>query len=79
VFKRCDRIRRGKEVSTVPLKAAGEVSSDRSGPAEAAQKREMKDRVLDVIRSLPETERIAMLKFGIDDIRDLWQPPYVPS
>ena len=66
VFKRCDRIRRGKEVSTVPLKAAGEVSSDTSGPAQAAQKREMKDRVLDVIRSLPETERTATTLFYIN-------------
>lgn len=24
-------------------------------------------------------ERIAMLKFGIDDIRKLWKPPYVPG
>jgi len=24
-------------------------------------------------------ERLAMLKFGIDDIRTLWQPPYVPE
>lgn len=24
-------------------------------------------------------ERIAMLKYGIDDIRDLWKPPYVGS
>ncbi len=24
-------------------------------------------------------ERLAMLKYGIDDIRKLWQPPYVPK
>jgi RNA polymerase sigma factor (sigma-70 family) len=24
-------------------------------------------------------ERLAMLRFGIDDIRQLWQPPYVPG
>ena len=24
-------------------------------------------------------DRLAMLKFGIDDIRKLWQPPYVPG
>ena len=24
-------------------------------------------------------DRLAMLKFGIDDIRDLWQPPYIPG
>lgn len=24
-------------------------------------------------------ERLAMLKYGIDDIRKLWQPPYVPA
>ena len=24
-------------------------------------------------------ERMAMLKFGIDDVRKLWQPPYVPD
>ena len=80
VFKRCDRIRRGKEVSTVPLKAAGEVSSDTSGPAQAAQKREMKDRVLDVIRSLPETERTATTLFYIngysqDEVADFLEVP----
>ena len=66
VFKRCDRIRRGKQVATVPLEAAGEVSSGTSSPAETAQKREMKDRVLDVIRSLPETERTATTLFYIN-------------
>ena len=24
-------------------------------------------------------ERLAMLKYGINDIRKLWQPPYVPE
>ena len=24
-------------------------------------------------------ERLAMLKYDIDDIRELWQPPYVPK
>ena len=24
-------------------------------------------------------DRLAMLKYGIDDIRKLWQPPYVPD
>jgi phenylalanyl-tRNA synthetase alpha chain len=24
-------------------------------------------------------ERMAMLKYGIDDIRKLWAPPYVPE
>lgn len=24
-------------------------------------------------------ERLAMIKFGIDDIRSLWQPPYIPE
>ena len=24
-------------------------------------------------------DRLAMLKYGIDDIRKLWQPPYVPG
>ena len=23
-------------------------------------------------------ERLAMLKLGLDDIRELWEPPYVP-
>ena len=24
-------------------------------------------------------ERLAMLRFDIDDVRKLWQPPYVPG
>ena len=24
-------------------------------------------------------DRLAMLRFGLDDVRQLWQPPHVPS
>jgi len=66
VFKHCDRLTRRKRVATVPLEAAAAVASGESGPAEAAEKREMKDRVLAAIRALPEHQRMVTTLFYID-------------
>lgn len=66
VFKHCDRSARRKRVPTAPLEAAAGVASMEPGPAEAAEKREMKNKVLEAIRSLPKNERVVTTLFYID-------------
>ena len=56
VFKHCDRQRRRKEIPAVLLDAAAAVASANPGPAERAEDREMRDKVLAAIRSLPEQQ-----------------------
>ncbi|MHC4591885.1 MAG: RNA polymerase sigma factor [Planctomycetota bacterium] len=66
VLKHCDRLTRRRRGRTTPLESAHGVSSDCSGPPEAAERREMADRVLDAIRTLPEHERMATTLFYIN-------------
>ena len=66
VFKYCDRLIRGKRISTVPLETAGEIVSDVPRPDEIVEKREMRDQVMEMIRSLPENERMVTTLFYID-------------
>ena len=66
VFKHCDRLTRRKRVATAPLVAASGVPSGKPGPAEAAERRELHDKVLAAIRALPEHERMATTLFYID-------------
>lgn len=66
VFKHCDRLTRGKRVSTVPLQAAAEMASRDPDPAEVVEKREIKDKVLDAIHALPENERMVTTLFYIN-------------
>ena len=65
-FKHCDRMTRGRCVPTGPLDAGATVASQAAGPAEAAERHEMKDAVLEAIRSLPEGERTATTLFYIN-------------
>jgi RNA polymerase sigma factor (sigma-70 family) len=65
-FKYCDRIARGRRVATVSLDGLGEVSSKRPGPEEIVERREESDRVLQMIGSLPQGQRIATTLFYID-------------
>lgn len=51
------RLIRNKRVPTVPLEDAVELASTGPDPAQIAEKREMRDRVLAAIRDLPEHER----------------------
>ncbi len=66
VFKRCDRITRRKRAPTVPMTAAAGAASAERDPAQAAEEREMKDKVLEAIRALPEHERAATTLFYIN-------------
>ncbi len=66
VFKYCDRRTRRKGLPTVPLQSVGPMQSDRPGPLEKAQKREMAEKVLQAIRALPEKERTVTTLYYIN-------------
>ncbi len=66
VFKQCDRLTRGKRISTASLEAVVETVSKDPGPDELIEEREIKDRVLEAIRALPEDERIVTTLFYIN-------------
>ena len=66
IFKHCDRLTRGKRISTVPIEAAVEMASPEKGPAEIAEAQEMKDAVLQAIAVLPEKERMVTTLFYIN-------------
>jgi RNA polymerase sigma factor (sigma-70 family) len=67
VFTQCSRLTRGKRVETVALDAAGEVAAREPEPLAAYEKREERQRVLEVIRDLPDNERIATALFYVGD------------
>jgi RNA polymerase sigma factor (sigma-70 family) len=80
VFKHCDRLTRGKRLPAAPIEAAEGVASSHSSPAEAAERSEMKDRVLDAVKSLPPDERMVTTLFYINgysqkDIADFLEVP----
>jgi len=80
VFKRCDRLTRRKRVRTAPLESVGSVTSKSPGPPENAERREMRDKVLDAIRSLPDAERMVTTLYYIDgysqkDVADFLEVP----
>lgn len=63
VFKHCDRLMRGKNVSYLPIEAAARIASEEPGPEEAAERRERRVRVQEAIASLPEGERVVVTLF----------------
>jgi len=66
VFKHCDRITRRKHVPTTPLDTAVGTASDELTPAQAVEKREMQEKVLQAIRSLPNHQRMTTTLFYIN-------------
>ena len=66
VFKRCDRLTRGKKMPTVSLDAAAAAVSQMPEPDEMAASREMHDKVIDAIRSLPQAQREVTTLFYIN-------------
>jgi len=80
VFKHCDRITRRKKIPTMPLDNAVEFASAEPGPAQIVEEREMKDKVLEAIRALPENERVVTTLFYIngyahDEIAEFLEVP----
>jgi len=57
VFKQCDRFRRRAGIPTTAIEAAADVAHSMPGPAQDAERREMRDRVLEAIKRLPKDER----------------------
>ena len=66
VHKHCDRLTRGKRISTVPLGAADGIADSTPEPAQAAEAHEMTDNVLEAIGSLPANERTVTTLFYIN-------------
>ena len=66
VFKQCDRMTRRKEIPAVPLEAAASTASPDRQPLQAAEDREMRDKVLAAIRSLPKQQREVTTLFYIN-------------
>ena len=65
VFKHCDRMTRRRQVATIPLEEAPQLSSHEPAPDDATAAREMKDSVNRTIQSLPESERAVTALFYI--------------
>ena len=57
VFKRCDRLRRGKRIDTGPLELANATASDENDPAAATERRELYQAVATALRSLDSGQR----------------------
>ena len=66
VFKHCDRIKRKRQLQTVPLESVIEVASKEPEPAAVVEMNEMKDIVLQAISYLPDNERTATTLFYIN-------------
>ena len=63
---RCSRVTRARRVATVPLETESTVASPLPGPAKAAEEREMMDKVIEAIRSLPQPQREAVTLFYVN-------------
>jgi RNA polymerase sigma factor (sigma-70 family) len=63
VFKRGDRLIRGKSLATVPIEAVGEVAAREPGPAAIAEARELRRHVHSAIAELPEPDRLLVILF----------------
>jgi RNA polymerase sigma factor (sigma-70 family) len=66
VFKRCDRLTRGKRLPTLPLAAAADKAADGPEPAKEVEAQEMREAVLAALRSLPENQRTVTVLYYID-------------
>ena len=80
VFKHCDRILRKRHAAESLAPEGSEPMSEEPGPAEAAEKQELRDRVLAAVRSLPEHQRTVTTLFyingySVNDIADFLETP----
>lgn len=65
VFTQCTRLTRGKHLSTVPLEDAIDVPAPEE-PAQVIEARDMRERVMNAVGSLPEHERVVTTLFYIN-------------
>ena len=66
VLTECNRMTRGKRLMFVPLEAGMDVACADPGPHATAERGELKERVLSLVRSLPESERMVTTLFYVD-------------
>jgi RNA polymerase sigma factor (sigma-70 family) len=67
VFKQCDRLTRGKEISAVAIESARGIAGRERDPSTAAEDREMNEAVRRAIEALPESEREITALFYIGE------------
>src|SRR4051812_46135349 len=67
VLTECNRMTRGNRLKFVPLDAGMRVSSAEPGPHADAERSELKERLLALLRSLPEGERMVTTLFYVGD------------
>jgi RNA polymerase sigma factor (sigma-70 family) len=65
VYKRADRLVRGRSLDTFPIEAAGHVPSDLPDPPRVAEAREAQAAVHSAIASLPEPDRLLVSLFHL--------------
>ena len=65
VFKQCDRITRNRSFAIVPLDAAEDRASQEPTQADAIEQREMNDKIMTAVDSLPDHERAATTLYYI--------------
>ncbi|HZB47385.1 MAG TPA: GNAT family N-acetyltransferase [Pyrinomonadaceae bacterium] len=80
VLTRCNRLTRGKRLRFVPLELGANAPSAAPDPHSAAEQRELRGKVLEAIKALPEHERLVTTLFYIDgytqaDIGEFLQVP----
>jgi RNA polymerase sigma factor (sigma-70 family) len=80
VFKYCDRIRRKKNLEMVSLEAVAAAPAENPGPSERLRVRELEQRVLEAVQSLPERQREATMLYYINgysqqEIADFLEEP----
>ena len=65
VFKQCDRITRNRTFAVIPLDAAEDQASQEPAQADAVEQREMNDKIMTAVDSLPDHERAATMLYYI--------------
>ena len=80
VFTQCTRLTRGKRLEVVPLQDVAKVPSSDPSPSDAAEQSEFRERVLELVKALPEGERAVTTLFYIngyphDEIADFLEVP----
>jgi RNA polymerase sigma factor (sigma-70 family) len=80
VFKYCDRIRRKKGLETVPLETAAPAPVEAPNPSESLHQRELEQRALEAVGSLPDRQRQATTLYYINgysqqEIADFLEEP----
>jgi len=66
VLRQCHRITRRKSLPIESIESVLELPSDEKGPAMAAEKNELKEKVLAAIKDLPENERMVTTLFYLN-------------